>query len=163
MDHTDPPLLDDELAAFVCREVSITVASCDDDRIPHLARGTGCRISPDRRQLTVLLAAPAAAEVLADVCSSGRVAVVFSLPATHRTLQLKGVDAVVVSAAPGDAEHAARHADAFASGLELLGYSAAVIRSVLQAAPAELVAIRFTPSFGSLQTPGPEAGQALRA
>lgn len=163
MADTELPLLDDELAAFVRGAVSITVASCHDIRVPHLARGTGCRVAADRRQLTVLLAASAGADVLADVHTSGRVAVVFSLPQTHRTLQLKGNDARVVSLDPGDLALAASYVDAFANGLQALGYSGAVIRSVLHADAADLVGIRFTPASGSLQTPGPEAGQALRS
>ncbi len=163
MADTELPLLDDELADFVRGAVSITLASCHDLRAPHLARGTGCRVAADRRQLTVLLAASAGADVLADVRNSGRVAVVFSLPQTHRTLQLKGNDARVVSLDPGDLALAASYVDAFANGLQALGYSGAVIRSVLRADAADLVGIRFTPASGSLQTPGPEAGQALRS
>jgi hypothetical protein len=163
MADTELPLLDDELADFVGGAVSITLASCHDLRVPHLARGTGCRVAADRRQLTVLLATSAGADVLADVRTSGRVAVVFSLPQTHRTLQLKGNDARVVSLDPGDLALAVSYVDAFANGLQALGYSGAVIRSVLRADAADLVGIRFTPASGSLQTPGPEAGQALRS
>ena len=65
--------------------------------------------------------------------------------------------------APGDPALAASYVDAFANGLQALGYSGAVIRSLLQADPADLVGIRFTPASGSLQTPGPQAGQALRS
>lgn len=163
MAHTQPSLLDGELADFVRGAVSITLASCQGSRVPHLARGTGCRVAADRRQLTVLLAASAGADVLADVRNNRRVAVVFSLPQTHRTLQLKGSDASVVPLDPGDPALAATYVDAFADGLQALGYSGAVIRSVLRADAADLVGIRFTPASGSLQTPGPEAGQALRA
>ncbi len=163
MARSELPLLDDELADFVRGAVSITLAGCHESGVPHLARGTGCRVAADRHQLTVLLAASAGADVLADVRSSGRVAVVFSLPQTHRTLQLKGDDARVVSLDPGDPTLAASYVDAFANGLQALGYSGAVIRSLLQADPADLVGIRFTPASGSLQTPGPQAGQALRS
>lgn len=163
MDISAAPLIDDALADFVRSEVSITVATCDDDRTPHLARGTGCRVSADQRQLNVLLAASASAEVLADIGRNARIAVVFSLPRTHRTLQFKGTDAVITGIEAGDRELAADYVDRFATGLVALGYSGAVIRGVLHADGADLVAVRFTPTFGSLQTPGPEAGHVLRS
>ena len=163
MDAFSAPLIDSAFADFVCREVSITVATADDARTPHLARGTGCRVADDPRQLTVLLAAPASADVLADIRRNARIAVVFSLPQTHRTVQFKGDDAVITATEAGDVELAARYVRRFAAGLEALGYSGAVIRSVLQADAGDLVAVHFTPTFASVQTPGPEAGHVLRS
>jgi hypothetical protein len=163
MDTSSAQLIDSALADFVRREVSITVATSDNARIPHLARGTGCRVAVDQRQLTVLLAAPASADVLADIRRNARIAVVFSLPQTHRTVQFKGKDAVITAVEASDVVLAARYVDRFAAGLEDLGYAGAVIRSVLHADASDLVAVHFTPTFASVQTPGPEAGQVLRS
>lgn len=163
MDAFSAALIDSALAAFVCREVSITVATADAACTPHLARGTGCRVAADHRQLTVLLAAQASADVLADVRRNARIAAVFSLPQTHRTVQFKGNDAVITAVEASDAVLAARYVDRFAAGLEALGYSGAVMRSVLHADACDLVAVHFTPTFASVQTPGPEAGHVLRS
>ena len=63
--------------------------------------------------------------------------------------------------AVGDVELAARYVDAFVGGLEPLGYPGAVIRAFLASRADDLVAVRFTPSVGFSQTPGPDAGAAL--
>lgn len=156
------PFLDAEQAAFLCREVSISAASCGRNGLPNLARATGCRVSADRRRVTVLLAATPAAALLADVRRDGRLAVVFSLPESHRTLQLKAGDARIEALEADDAALARRYVDAFADGLEALGYPGPVLRALLAAEADDLVAVSFTPTSGSSQTPGPEAGTALR-
>jgi len=157
------PLLDSEQAEFLGGGVSISAASCRTGTLPSLARATGCRLSADRRTATVLFAEPPSAGLLEDVRRSGMIAVVFSRPADHRTLQVKASDALIVPLEAGDAELAARYVDTFVAGLETLGYPAAPIRAFLASAPEDLVAVRFTPSAGFSQTPGPEAGKALRS
>jgi hypothetical protein len=156
-----PPFLDAEQAAFVCGPVSINAASFRHGGLPNLARVTGCRLSADRQVVTLLLAATPAAGLLEDLRCNGMIAVVFSLPASHRTIQLKGGDARIVPIEPGDVELAARYVDAFVGGLEPLGYPGAVIRAFLASRADDLVAVRFTPSVGFSQTPGPDAGAAL--
>lgn len=163
MADTLPPILDDEQAAFICGGVSISAASCRIGGLPNLARATGCRVAADRRSVTVLLGATPAAGLIDDVRRNGSIAVVFSLPANHRTLQLKGSDARVVPLERDDGALVARYVDAFVDGLELLGYSGAVIRHLLACPVADLAAVCFTPSTGFSQTPGPEAGHALRS
>lgn len=157
------PVLDAEQGKFVCSGVSISAASCRTGGLPNLARATGCRLSPDRRTATVLFAATPAAGLIEDIRRNATIAVVFSLPATHRTLQIKGTDARIVPLDPGDRELAARYVDAFVAGLEPLGYPGPVVRRVLASDPDDLVAVCFTPSAGYSQTPGPEAGVPLRS
>ncbi len=163
MAASEPPLLDAEQADFVCGAVSITAAACHSGGLPNLARATGCRLSPDRRTITILLAATPAAGLLEDVRRTGSIAVVFSLPANHRTLQVKATDARIVPLEAGDEALTARYVDAFVGGLEQLGYPGPVLRCLLAADADDLVAVTFTPTSGTSQTPGPEAGAALRS
>jgi hypothetical protein len=163
MSGSPTPVLDPEQGEFVCSGVSISAASCRSGGLPNLARATGARLSPDRRTATVLFAATPAAGLLEDVRRSATIAVVFSLPTSHRTLQVKGTDARIVPLEPGDRELAARYVDAFVATLEPLGYPGPVIRRVLASHPDDLVAVCFTPSSGYSQTPGPEAGVPLRS
>ena len=137
-------------------------ASARNGGLPNIARATGCRVSPDLRTATVLFGATPSAGLLEDVRRSGMVAVVFSRPVDHRTLQIKATDARIVPLESGDVELATRYVDAFVAHLESLGYSATLIRAFLVCAPDDLVALRFTPSSVFSQTPGPEAGKALR-
>ena len=134
-----PPFLDAEQAAFVCGPVSINAASFRHGGLPNLARVTGCRLSADRHVVTLLLAATPAAGLLEDLRCNGMIAVVFSLPASHHTIQLKGGDARIVPIEPGDVELAARYVDAFVGGLEnrpvteerMAGYRAAMAEAGL--------------------------------
>ena len=97
-----PPefVLTPDQIAFVTAGVSITAASRGRDNMPNLARATGCRVSPDGRRVTLFLAASQSGALLADIRDNGAVAVVFSEPSTHRTLQLKGDDATTVGHHP---------------------------------------------------------------
>ncbi|WP_287365884.1 hypothetical protein [Thauera sp.] len=158
-----PPLLDAEQAAFISSGLSISAAACQPGALPNLARATGCRVSTDRCTVTLLLSRPASAALLQDVADNGRIAVVFSEPDSHRTLQLKGTDAREVGLEPGDPARAQHHVDRFVARLEPLGYPVDVLRTLLACAPEDLAALAFTPSSGSFQTPGPEAGTPLRS
>lgn len=163
MPDADPPLLDSEQAAFIVSGISISAASGRSGALPSLARATGCRLSDDRRTLSVLFGATASAGLLDDVRRSGMFAVVFSRPVDHRTLQIKGTDARIAPTEADDAARAARYVDTFVTGLEALGYPGPVFRAFLSCDPEDLVVVRFTPTSIFSQTPGPEAGTALRS
>lgn len=156
-----PPPLDPSLAEFFRRGISIGLASCRPGAIASMARGTGCRLDPDLRSVTVLLAATPGAALLDDVRRTGRIAVVFSLPASHQTVQLKGSDARIVPVEADDPERAARYVDAFAAEVSALGYPGETLRALLACEFDDLVAIRFTIDAAFSQTPGPRAGEPL--
>jgi len=153
--------IDAELARLISGGISISLASCGPAGVPNMARGTGCRVGSDGRALTVLLAATPAAALLDDVRRSGRVAVVFSQPSTHFTVQFKGSDARIVPLEADDPARAAEYVDRFVAELAALGYPGEVVRTMLQACPDDIVAIRFTLAAGYSQTPGPKAGEPL--
>lgn len=161
MSSERPALIDAGHAEFLQRGVSISVAACDHDRVPTAARATGCRLSPDRRRITVFVSATQAASVLQCVRANAAIAVVFSEPSTHRTVQLKGTDASVGGPAQGDLNIVGGYRDAFARELEPLGYPEILIRTLLSYPSADIVGITFTPSEAFSQTPGPKAGEPL--
>jgi hypothetical protein len=163
MPDAEPPLLDSEQAAFIVSGISISAASGRSGALPSLARATGCRLSDDRRTLSLLVGATASAGLLDDVRRSGMIAVVFSRPADHRTLQIKGTDARIVPTEAGDDLLAAHYVDTFVASLDALGYPGPVIRAFMTCDAEDLVVVRFTPMAIFTQTPGPEAGTALRA
>ncbi|HTO47405.1 MAG TPA: hypothetical protein VML91_07180 [Burkholderiales bacterium] len=161
MSVSGEPLLDAEHAAFIQGAVSIVAGSRDAANVPRLARALGCRVSDDRRRVTVFLAAFQAAALLAAIRAEGAIAVAFNLPSTHRAFQLKGTDATVVPLDASDVEWAKRYADAFVADIGLLGYSGALGRALLWFEPAELTGVTFTPSAAFEQTPGPRAGEKV--
>lgn len=156
-----PAALDADVAAFLRGRRSIIVGSADAAHRPTLMRAVGARISADSREVTVLLARSQATELLADVKTCGRVAVVFSEPTTHRTLQLKGTDARVEEATPEDLAVIGPYAENLAAELGLIGFEAPLVRAIIAADPGDVAALRFTPAEIYDQTPGPHAGAAV--
>lgn len=139
----------------------MSAASCRPGALPNLSRCTGARVSANLRSVTLLMGATPAAAVIDDVRRTGAIAAVFSMPSTHKTLQLKGSDARIVPTEPGDEALAERYVDAFVAELVPFGYPASVIRAFLTCAPEDLVAVEFTIGAAFSQTPGPQAGEPL--
>ena len=153
--------LDAEHAAFIQGAVSVVVGTRNSQHVPDVLRGCGCRVSRDRRRVTVLVEPARSGTVLDNVAANGMIAVVFSQPSTHRTLQLKGCDARVVRATTADRGISGRHLHAWMLDLQLVGYTADFARAV-RGEGLDLVAIRFTVAAAFQQTPGPAAGQPLQ-
>ena len=160
---TAPPLLDESTAAFVQDAVSIGAASRGAGDLPVLARASGCRVAPDRRRVALYLARSQSAALIDAVRATRAVAAVFSLPSSHRSVQLKGVDAELGPPQAGDFESAGRYIEAFAAELEPLGFSGELARALLWLEAQDLVVLAFTPTVAFSQTPGPGAGAPLRA
>lgn len=160
------PLIDEVQAAFLQGGVSISAASSGTQAassFPNLCRVLACEVAPDRRRLTVLVSRPQAAELLRDVGRSGRLAVVFSQPSTHRTLQVKGEDAQIGPASAQQLAAVRQHRDAFAAEVVPLGFADATVRLLLTCDDDEIVAVCCTPVAVFDQSPGPRAGNMLRA
>jgi len=155
----DPPL-DADHAAFIQGGVSVIVATRNAEQVADVVRGCGCRVSRDRRRVTVLVEPSRAGTLLDDIAANGMIAVVFSQPSTHRTIQLKGRDARVVKVNAADRAIAARHLRDWSEDLCRIGYTPEFANAVRGAAP-RLAAIAFTPSAAFQQTPGPGAGQPI--
>ena len=161
MPDTSSSLLDAAHLAFITGAVGINLAACRPGGFPALSRAVGCRVSADCGQVSVLVGAAAAADVIDAVRRSGAVAVVFSDPPTHRTLQLKGSNALVLPPEPGDVALAHAYRDAFAAILAPFGFAEGVVRAFLSCPDDDLLAVRFSPSAAFSQTPGPHAGEPL--
>jgi len=155
------PLLDDDNAAFIQSGVSINAASSGPGNVPAVSRALGCRLSPDRNRVTVFLAASRSAALLEAIAASRRIAVVFSQPSTHRTIQLKGTDAARAGVEDGDRALIERCAEGFGADLAAAGYGEGLADLLLDAEPGDVVAVSFSPSAAFNQTPGPGAGRPL--
>ena len=156
------PVLAASHAQFiVAQAVSMALSSRDADNRPSIAKAAACRISADRRRVTLLVDQHQAADVVRDLRAGQPIAAVFSEPATHRTVQLKASRAEVSAVTPADREHARQHLEATVAHLLPLGYPEAPIRSYFAHQPEHLVAVSFTPMAAFEQTPGPGAGRPL--
>lgn len=155
-------VLDAEHAAFIVQPgISMSAASRAAGNVPRLGRLLGCRVAPDRSRITVLLPGDQLPELVQALRESGAIAAVFSEPATHRTIQLKGTDARLEPPAPGDPELSARWADGFVAALAPYGIGEPLVRAFIWCAPDALLAVSFTPCAAFQQTPGPGAGAPL--
>lgn len=157
------PILDGDNAEFIQGGVSIVAASRDPSCVPSMARASGCRVSADRRAVTIFAPRSQSAQLLADLGAEGRIAVVFSRPSTHRTLQLKGDGARVRAATPAEADVVEAYVEAFAREVATLGHTSEQARALLTIRADDLCAIEFTPNAAFEQTPGPKAGSPLAA
>ncbi len=148
-------------APFLGEGKSINVGSSDGAGRPSLVRALGARVSPDSEHLTLYLHRPQASQLLADIARHGRLAVVFSDPPTHRTLQLKGRDAREVPTDPEDVARALAYIESFSDVLNPLGFTAEFVRTVQTFEPEDLATVTFAPTECFDQTPGPHAGGPL--
>lgn len=112
-------------------------------------------------QLELILNEPQSVTLLQDIDRTQTVAVVFSEPTTHRTLQMKGRDARIITADQQDMALAARSTEAFAVEIGKLGYSKVFTNRLMSCVETGLMVVRFTPQEIYQQTPGPEAGKRL--
>jgi hypothetical protein len=156
-------LIDAEHAAFLTTAgVSISVGSRNADHLPNLTRGIGCRIADDRSRVSVFVIAEQSRDLLDDLRANRCVAAVFTEPHTHRTIQLKGRDAVIESLEAGDLKIIERYREVFTAELGALGYSGLFVRTLIDSSAGEVVAVSFSPAAAFSQTPGPKAGMPLR-
>lgn len=158
---SDPSLLDAAQAEFLGGPVAINAASHDADRMPSITRCFGCKVSSDRREVVVFLSEPRSRAILRDLAAGAPIAVVFSRPKTHATLQLKGTRARIQPLAPGDREIMLASGAAFSAEIMALGYAEAFSRALMAPAADPAVGVAFTPDAVFEQTPGPKAGMRL--
>lgn len=155
-------LLSPELIAMMDKGVSVIVSSCDLVLRPSIMRAVGSALAQDRRTITVYLSRPQSRQLLQDIATTGRVAVVFSEPASHRTVQVKARGARLREAQAGDAPLLARYLRSMEAEVEQVGFAPSFTRAMLAHRLEDLVAVSFEPEQAFDQTPGPKAGAALQ-
>ena len=154
-------LLSGDNLTFILKGVSISVAARDVRLVPSLTRALGCRLSADGARLRIILVRSQSEDVLRDVDAKGILAVVFTEPTTHRTLQIKGMDGRLEPAVPEDWDCIHFSEQAFAAEIGQLGFDAAFTARLFHADESDVVVISFTPQAVFQQTPGPNAGAQL--
>ncbi|RZL91529.1 MAG: hypothetical protein EOP82_12700 [Variovorax sp.] len=158
-----PRLLTPEHVAMIDKGVSAIVASRNVSHRPSLMRAVGTAISADGTQVTVYLARSQSRRLLLDVAATGQIAVVFSQPLSHRTVQVKAGEAQLRAADASDLPLLQRYMASMEYEIACVGYDARFVRAMLACPLEDVVAIRFTPTAAFDQTPGPRAGSALPA
>lgn len=154
-------LLSVEHIAMIRKGVSAIVASRDAQLRPSLMRAMAADIRDDGGLVTALVARSQAVQLLQDIAATGAVAVVFSEPLSHRTVQLKAASAQMRPADAGDLPLLERYRASMEQEIGAVGHPAAFVRAMLAWRLDDLVAVEFAPEQAFDQTPGPRAGRAL--
>jgi hypothetical protein len=156
--------IDDELKAFLESGVSVLVGTRDAGLNPEITRAWGPRASRDRKSVRLCIPLATSRKTLENLEENALIAVVFSLPSSYKTIQLKGHCVETLEPNAADLRAVERHREAFCSLNEGLGVARHLLdsfwRAELATSPA-LIAIRFQPDEIFDQTPGPKAGSRL--
>lgn len=99
--------------------------------------------------------------MLRDLRAGGRIAVVFSRPSTHETLQLKAQGAAIVPVEERDRAQIRACGQSLADEIRQLGYEEPFVSALAAPAEDDAVGVTFTPTAAFVQTPGPSAGRPL--
>jgi hypothetical protein len=151
-------VISDELADFVQSGVTILVGTRDAERRPEGTRGFGAVVGRGREELTVFVAACVDARTIANARANGRVAVCFTRPIDHRSMQLKGRVLEVRDARPDELPILERYSEHL---VRIMGEIGVPPRIMLRLSrwPAHALRLRVEGVF--VQTPGPGAGAPL--
>ncbi|HZF82019.1 MAG TPA: hypothetical protein VE084_00910 [Burkholderiaceae bacterium] len=161
MPSPDAALLSPDHIALIDKGVSAIVASRDAGLRPSLMRAVGATISADGREVTVFVSRSQSRQLLLDIAAAGEVAVVFSQPLSHRTVQLKGRRATLRPADDADGPALRRYLASMEEEIGAVGFGPPFVHAMFAHRLDDLVAIGFTPAEAYDQTPGPRAGTAL--
>lgn len=151
--------LPDEIAEFIQSGVSIILAVVDADGRAKAGRALACRV--DGGAVRVIYPAEGNG-VITTAAEAGRaIAVTFSAPMSHRTIQLKAMSMRAEAVSEEDRKSLGQQIDAFAGVLRAIGYTGAFVQSFCDNRSRSVLALRFLPEVAFEQTPGPGAGREL--
>lgn len=146
---------------MIAQGVSCIVSSCGRNLRPSIMRAVGSTITPDGSEITVYVSRRQSQQLLQDIADTGHIAVVFSQPASHRTVQFKSRRASIRPADASDEPVLQRYLSSMEHEILQVGLRPDFTRAMLARRTGDLVAIRFQPAQAFDQTPGPRAGAPL--
>jgi hypothetical protein len=152
--------LSDEIVNFIESGLSIVVGVVGQGGRGQTGRALAVRVGQDAT-LRLIFAQEGNAAVSAAAQSGGPIAVTFSAPLSHRTLQIKGYSSRPEELQPEDEAIARKQTDAFAAVLGAIGFSTAFVRAFSEYRASALWVLSFPAQEAFEQTPGPGAGRSL--
>ena len=158
-----PPLaaLPAGFAEMMASGVSCIVSSCSPALRPSIMRAVGTQVVPGATEITVFLVRSQAHQLLQDIADTGRMAVVFSQPASHRTVQFKARQPRVRPACEADRPVLQRYLAAMEVELAQVDIGVPFARAMFSHELDDVVALDFVPEEAFDQSPGPKAGAAF--
>lgn len=155
-----PFRLADEIGDFIQSGVSIILAVVAGDGRAIAGRALASRVMADGA-IRVIYPAIGNTAITAAVEAGGPIAVTFSAPMSHRTIQLKAMSSRSEALGPDDRTSLGQQIDAFAAILRAIGYNAAFVQSFCDNRSESVLVLGFHPEMAFEQTPGPGAGREL--
>ena len=134
---------------------SLAVATADVAGAPSCCRAVALIAGPGERRVTVYLPVATAADTVANLATTGRIAIVSSEMVSHRTVQLKGLSRAVRVARDDERRAVETWRDKFTEAVNALGLPRRITQSVSHW-PAFAIEVEVEAVFD--QTPGPRAG-----
>lgn len=138
--------------------LSILAASVDAEGVPSCCRGIAIRSNDQLETLTLYVPVATSQQMLANVASTRRIAVVASDVVSHHTTQIKGTTTNVRLASEEERAFVRGRLQDYSDVLETVGLPKRITRTVNHW-PA--FAIEFDVREVFDQTPGPKAGSAI--
>jgi hypothetical protein len=152
--------LSDEIVAFIESGLSIVVGVVGPGGRALTGRALAARVTRDGT-IRLIYAEEGNAAITATAQSGGPIAVTFSAPLSHRTVQIKGFSSRSEELQPEDEASARQQTDAFAAILGAVGHSPAFVQAFSDYRSSALWVLSFPAQEAFEQTPGPGAGRSL--
>lgn len=152
--------LPDGVVAFIESGLSIIVGVVGPAGRALTGRALAARMVPDAT-IRLIYAAEGNEAVTEAAKSGGPIAVAFSAPLSHRTLQIKGLSSRPEDVELEDEASVAQQTDAFSVILGQVGETPGFVRAFSDYRSSALLALSFPAQEAFEQTPGPGAGRSL--
>lgn len=152
--------LSDEIVDFIESGVSIIVGVVGADGRARGGRALASRVLAGGA-IRLIYPAEGNSAISDTAQSGGPIAVTFSAPMSHRTIQLKAMSTRAEELEAEDLKSLTHQTDAFASVLRAIGYGPSFVRTFCQRRSQSVCVLSFSPNAAFEQTPGPGAGRKL--
>jgi hypothetical protein len=120
-EHGSGLKLSEHMNSFITSGVSIKTSARDSRLIPSICRILACITQQQGALIRLFLVKSQALQLLRDIAANGQIAVVFSQPSSHKTLQIKGIHAHQTAVLDTDLAVIEACCKGFADSLFLLG------------------------------------------
>jgi hypothetical protein len=152
--------LSDDVISFIESGVSIVMAVVGPTGRAHAGRALAARVLPDAT-LRIIFPHEGNDAITAAVQTGGPIAVTFSAPLSHRTLQIKGLSSRPEELDPVDLAMSQTQCKAFAGVIAAAGHPPAFVQAFMDYCASTPQVLSFPAHEAYEQTPGPGAGRSL--
>ena len=155
-----PMLLPDEVLDFIQSGVSVIVGVVGPDGRAQAGRALASRVVAGGK-IRLMYPDEGHTAIMASAQSGGPIAVTYSAPISHRTIQIKSSSSRAEEMEPDDRISLEAQIDAFAAVLRAIGFPQHFVQAFCANRSVSAGVVSFVPEAAYEQTPGPGAGREL--